>query len=287
MTNILVTGAAGQLGNEIRTLSKDSEDRFFFTDVAELDILSFEAVNNYLKTNSIEVVVNCAAYTAVDRAEEDLFSADMINNIGAKNIAEACRENDATLVHISTDYVYDGKRHIPYVEIDETNPLSVYGSTKLAGEQQIWISKCKSIIIRTSWLYSAYGNNFVKTMRRVGEESGLLRVIFDQTGTPTNAEDLARAILEIIPQILKEPRHGEVFHYSNEGVASWYDFAKAIMAVFKINCEVIPIESSDYKQLATRPAYAVLNKARIKTEFGLFIPHWYESLVKLKNRMAQ
>lgn len=285
MTHILVTGAGGQLGSEIKELSKESEDRFFFTDVAELDILSLEAVDCFLKTNAINVVINCAAYTAVDRAEEDLFSADMINNVGVKNIAEACRENDATLVHISTDYVYDGRKHLPYVETDDTNPLSVYGSTKLAGEQQVWISKCKSIIIRTSWLYSAYGNNFVKTMRRVGEEHGLLRVIFDQTGTPTNAEDLARAILEIIPQILKEPRHGEVLHYSNEGVASWYDFAKAIMTVFDINCEVIPIESSDYKQLATRPTYSVLNKARIKTEFGLYIPHWYESLVKLRNRV--
>lgn len=287
MTKILVTGASGQLGSEIKELSKGSEDTFFFTDVAELDILSPEAVNGYIKENAVDVVINCAAYTNVDRAEQDLFSADMINNIGVKNIAEACRENGATLIHISTDYVYDGKKHTPYTETDDTNPLSVYGKTKLAGEQQAWVSKCKSVIIRTSWLYSAYGNNFVKTMLRVGEENGIVNVIFDQTGTPTNAEDLARAILEMIPEILKEPRHGEVFHYSNEGVASWYDFAKAIMTVFEVNCEVVPILSAEYKQMAERPAYSVLDKSRIKTEFGLYIPHWYESLVKLKERISE
>ncbi|MEG1553793.1 MAG: dTDP-4-dehydrorhamnose reductase [Rikenellaceae bacterium] len=284
MINVLVTGAAGQLGSEIRRLSSAREYNFFFTDVADLDILSYEAVRSYISEKSIDVVVNCAAYTAVDKAEEDLLSADMINNIGVKNIADACHANDATLIHISTDYVYDGTKHIPYIETDITNPLSVYGKTKLAGEQAVWVSKCKSIIIRTAWLYSGYGNNFVKTICRVGSERGEMRIIFDQIGTPTNAEDLACAILDIIPQILAEPRHGEIFHYSNEGVASWYDFAQIITKTFGIDCKIIPIESSEYQQLAVRPLYSVLNKVRIKTEFGLSIPHWQESLVRLKNR---
>ncbi len=291
--NVLVTGSNGQLGSELRELVNHStfnidqrkypwvqHSTFHFTDKTILDITSKNAVNDFCLDNDIEVIVNCAAYTAVDKAEEDEANADAINHLAVKYLAQIAKEKNIKLVHISTDYVFDGKNYKPYVETDPTNPQSVYGRTKLLGEEAIQtVNPPKSVIIRTSWVYSSFGNNFVKTMLRLGKERGELSVIFDQVGTPTYARDLAEALLRMLnDECLMLNDKVEIYHYSNEGVASWYDFAKAIFEMSNINCRVKPIETKAYPTPAKRPHYTLLNKAKIKKDFNIEIPYWKESL---------
>ncbi len=275
--NILITGANGQLGNEMRTLSAEYiAHTYFFTDVDELDITDEKAVRQFMDDNTINIVVNCAAYTAVDAAEDNRELADKLNNIAAGFLAAAAQAKGAAIIHISTDYVFDGTNHTPYTEEEPTCPPSAYGFTKLAGENNV-LKQCeKSAVIRTAWLYSSYGNNFVKTMLRLGRERDSLGVVFDQVGTPTYANDLARAIFSII-------EHGivpGVYHFSNEGVCSWYDFTKAIHRIAGItDCKVSPLHTTDYPAKAPRPQYSVLDKTKIKQTYGIEIPHWEESLV--------
>jgi dTDP-4-dehydrorhamnose reductase len=280
MHNILITGSNGQLGNEIKTLAKDYLNyHYFFTDKDDLDITNIEDINNYMQQHNIHIIINCAAYTNVDKAEREIKLADEINHIGAKNLAILSKKYNLKLVHISTDYVFDGTNFKPYVENDKTHPINIYGKTKFAGENSILKQNLNnSIIIRTSWVYSSFGNNFVKTMLELGREKQQLDVIFDQIGTPTYAKDLAKVILEILPKI--DNNATQIYNYSNEGVASWYDFAKEIMSIAKLDCEILPIEGKDYKTAAKRPFYSVLNKNKIKQDFGVKIPHWKESLQK-------
>lgn len=278
MHNILVTGSKGQLGSEIKVLTaKYAHYNFVFTDLEELDICNHQAVAHFIKDKQINAIINCAAYTAVDKAEEQFEMANNINHLAVANFARLAKENHLKLVHISTDYVFDGTNHKPYKETDTPNPQSVYGKTKLAGEQAMQnINPSHSIIIRTSWVYSSYGSNFVKTMLHLGQNRDELRVVADQIGTPTNAADLAQAILDILPQIKNEDV--ELFHYSNEGICSWYDFAKAIFEIKDMVIKVTPIESAQYPTPAERPFYSVLNKINIKKTFQLEIPHWVDSL---------
>ena len=275
--NILVTGANGQLGNEMRRVSLDSRNRYLFTDVNELDITDATAVRNMLKKEQIDVIVNCAAYTNVDRAEDDFAMADLLNNKAVENLAVAAAETGATLIHVSTDYVFRGDKNIPCRESWETDPLGVYGKTKLAGEQSLVKAGCKYLIFRTAWLYSPFGKNFVKTMRQLTSTKDSLKVVFDQVGTPTYAGDLAALIYNIIEENLLD-RQG-VYHFSNEGVCSWYDFTVAIHRLAGItSCKVKPLHTAEYPAKANRPAYSVLDKTKIKTTFGIEIPHWEESL---------
>ena len=277
MANILVTGANGQVGSELQSLSGTYEDNFYFTDRDSLDITDKEAVERFIVENAIDTIINTAAYTAVDNAENDKENADRVNHLAVKYLAEIAKSNNIKLVHISTDYVFDGKNYRPYTEEDITNPNGVYGATKLAGEKaMLAINPVHSIIIRTSWVYSSFGANFVKTMLRLGKERDSLGVIFDQVGTPTYARDMAQAILDILPEIKNE--QVEVYHYSNEGVLSWYDFAKEIMNMAKIECEINPIETKEYPTPATRPHYSLLNKSKVKKAFGITIPYWKDSL---------
>ena len=277
MFNVLVTGSSGQLGSEIRELSSSYEYSFFFTSRDELDISNESSVKEFVKLNSINVIINCAAYTAVDKAEEEIQMATKVNHYAVKNLAKTCLDNSIRLVHISTDYVFDGKNYRPYVETDKTNPQSVYGQTKLDGEKELLtINPENSIIIRTSWVYSSFGNNFVKTMLRLANVRDELGVIYDQVGTPTYARDLAQTILDILPKI--NNRDVEIFNYSNEGVLSWYDFAKEIMKMAKIECAIKPIETKDYPTPATRPHYSLLNKSKIKSYYNIVIPFWKDSL---------
>ena len=275
--NILVTGANGQLGNEMRRVSLDSRNCYLFTDVNELDITDATAVRNMLKKEQIDVIVNCAAYTNVDRAEDDFAMADLLNNKAVENLAVAAAETGATLIHVSTDYVFRGDKNIPCRESWETDPLGVYGKTKLAGEQSLVKAGCKYLIFRTAWLYSPFGKNFVKTMRQLTSTKDSLKVVFDQVGTPTYAGDLAALIYNIIEENLLD-RQG-VYHFSNEGVCSWYDFTVAIHRLAGItSCKVKPLHTAEYPAKANRPAYSVLDKTKIKTTFGIEIPHWEESL---------
>lgn len=277
MKQILVTGANGQLGNEIaRLTSLYANSQFHFTDVKELDLSSAESVNDYFEKHTFDVIINCAAYTAVDKAEDDYDLCRVINAQAVGYLAKAAQRTGAKFVHVSTDYVFDGKNYKPYTETDPILPVSVYGKTKAEGEA-IALGLCEqTLVIRTSWLYSGFGNNFVKTMLRLGQERNRLNVVADQIGTPTYAADLAQAILQIV--------HGNlfvagIFHYSNEGVCSWYDFTKAIHRMAGITtCEVMPIRSEQYPTRAERPFYSVLDKTKIKTTYGLMIPHWEESL---------
>jgi len=296
--NILITGANGQLGNELRKFQLhpllclhfaqhtwrgaggEVNHRFFFTDVDELDITNPDAVNDFFEKNGIQTVINCAAYTAVDKAESDESTATLINATAVGYLAAACNKANATLIHISTDYVYDGCTCQPYSEDHPTVPASAYGRSKLAGEKAALTSP-KSVVIRTSWLYSSFGNNFVKTMLRLGKERETLNVVFDQTGTPTNAADLAQAIMTIVNAAEQNELKTGIFHYSNEGVCSWYDFAHEIMQQAGLKCVVKPIETKDYPAPAPRPHYSVLNKTRIKAAYGLEIPHWKDSLMKM------
>jgi len=277
MHNILITGVDGQLGNELRLLATDYEYNFFFANKEDLDICNEELLKIYLDKYEITTIVNTAAYTAVDKAEKEQDLANKINHLAVKNLAKLSHEKCIQLIHISTDYVFNGENFKPYVESDQTQPNGVYGKTKLDGENaMIEINPKNSIIIRTSWVYSSFGANFVKTMIRLGEEKKSLGVIFDQVGTPTYARDLAKAILDILPQINKQKV--ETYHYSNEGVLSWYDFAKEIMRMAKLDCKVNPIETKEYPTPAERPHYSLLNKAKIKEHFNITIPFWKDSL---------
>jgi dTDP-4-dehydrorhamnose reductase len=284
---ILITGSRGQLGNEFSVLAPAYPDfSFIFTDIAELDITSEPDIDLLVKQEKPSVIINCAAYTAVDKAEQEDNLAFLINATAVGNLARVASKYNALLVHISTDYVFDGKGFKPYVEDAPTNPVSLYAKSKHAGEQQVQSYANRAIILRTSWLYSEFGNNFVKTMMKYGRERGQLNVVFDQTGTPTYARDLAETILEII-QKQPVPEGVEVFHYSNEGVASWYDFAKEIIEISKISCKINPIETKDYPLPAVRPFYSVFNKAKIKHRFKIEIPYWKDSLRECLGRMNQ
>lgn len=265
---ILITGANGQLGTELKKLLSDA----IFTDVADLDITDENAVKSFVEKHDVETIVNCAAYTAVDKAEDDLELATKINVDGPRNLAKS----GAKIIHISTDYVFDGKNYQPYLPEDETHPVSVYGRTKRAGELAVLENAQIAVVIRTAWLYSAHGNNFVKTMRRLGSEKETINVVADQIGTPTFAGDLAQAIVNILPQI--NTSNKGIYHYTNEGVCSWYDFATEIMNLSGLNCKVNPIPSSAYPTKATRPFYSVLDKEKIKRVFNIKIPHWKKSL---------
>ena len=277
MPNILVTGSNGQVGSELQKLSSAYEYTFYFTERDSLDITDKEAIEAFVKNNAIDTIINAAAYTAVDKAEEDKENADRVNHLATKYLSEVAKENSIKLIHISTDYVFDGKNYRPYVEDDTTNPNGVYGATKLAGEKAMQeINPKNSIIIRTSWVYSSFGANFVKTMLRLGKERDSLGVIFDQVGTPTYAKDLAKTILDILPKIKNSDV--AIYHYSNEGVLSWYDFAKEIMRMAKINCKINAIETKEYPTLVTRPHYSLLNKVKIKNDFEITIPYWKDSL---------
>lgn len=284
--NILVTGSNGQLGNELRHLSSGHPDyRFFFTDIAELDLTHPTAASHFMEAHAIRTVINCAAYTAVDRAEADEAAATRINADAVGYIAQACSRVAATLIHVSTDYVYDGRSCTPYREDDTVAPASAYGRSKLAGEQAA-LSTPKAVVIRTSWLYSSFGNNFVKTMIRLGKERSTLNVVFDQVGTPTYAAGLAQAIMVIAGRAEHNTLEGGVFHYSDEGVCSWYDFAHEIMRQTGLRCVVKPIETKDYPTPASRPPYSVLNKARIKATYGIEIPHWKDNLLQCLAALA-
>ena len=284
--NILVTGANGQLGREMQRLSAVSPNNYTFTDVAELDVTDAGAVRQAVAQTRAEVIVNCAAYTNVERAEEDEAAADRLNRGAAENLARAAEANGATLIHVSTDYVFDGTAHTPYREDMATSPLGAYGRTKLAGEEAVKASGCRYLILRTAWLYSEYGNNFLKTMLRLTSERETLRVVFDQVGTPTYAGDLALAIFSLIETGRYAGNEG-VYHFTDEGVCSWYDFAVEIAAAAGHGtCRIIPCHTSEYPTKATRPAYSVLDKSKIKETFGLEIPHWRESMLYcLKNML--
>lgn len=273
--NILVTGSNGQLGNEMRVLSQSyPQHTYFFTDVEDLDITQCAMVADYVTANAIDLIVNCAAYTNVDKAEEDESNALKIN-------AEALSvlgSQGVHVVHVSTDYVFSGEEHRPCRETDQVAPRTVYGYTKYEGEKRLLAVCPEAVIIRTAWLYSAYGNNFVKTMIRLGQERQELRVVFDQVGTPTYAADLAQAIFTIIQSPVWRPG---VFHFSNEGVCSWYDFTLAIHHLYGgIDCRIVPILSEEYAYKTPRPHYSVLDKSKYKKTFGVSIPHWLESLEK-------
>ena len=276
MKNILITGANGQLGNEMRVLSAEHPEYiYFFTDVAELDICNEQAIQDFVKANAIHVIVNCAAYTAVDNAEDNIGLCTKLNADAVGYLAKAAEACGAEFIQISTDYVFDGTAHVPYRESASTCPNSVYGHTKLAGEQNALTLCSRSMVIRTAWLYSTFGNNFVKTMIRLGHERDSLGVIFDQVGTPTYARDLARAIFVAIRQGVVPG----VYHFSNEGVCSWYDFTKAIHRLAGIvDCKVKPLHTEEYPTLAKRPHYSVLDKTKIKKIYNTEVPYWEDSL---------
>ncbi len=279
--SILVTGANGQLGNELRELSGLYTDyTFTFIGRSELDLRNTEEIQAWFLDKLFDVIINCAAYTAVDKAESEQALAEEINTAAVATLARIAKEKNSSLIHISTDYVFDGKNFKPYSEADPTYPQGVYGQTKLDGEQaMLAVNPASSMIIRTSWVYSSFGNNFVKTMLRLGKEREELGVIYDQVGTPTFARDLAQAIMSIIQHpILNAPKATEIYHFSNEGVCSWYDFAKTIFELSDIHCNVKPIETKDYPTPAERPHYSLLNKAKIKNTFDITIPYWKDSL---------
>lgn len=273
----LITGSNGQLGTE---LSARLGDQAYLTDYEDLDICDADAVAKFVAERDFTAIINCAAYTAVDAAEDNAEIAHRINAVGPANLASV----GLPIIHVSTDYVFDGKNHRPYREDDPTSPISVYGETKLAGELAVMENAQTAIIIRTAWLYSAHGNNFVKTMQRLGAERPTLNVVWDQVGTPCFAGDLAQAIVDILPQI-KAGQKG-VYHFSNEGVCSWYDFAREIMEISGLDCEVGPIAAALYPTKATRPSYSVLDKSKIKADFNITIPHWKVSLKQCIEQLA-
>ena len=282
---VLITGANGQLGNEMRRLGAVSPNEYLFTDVAELDITDKAAVAEFVKSNNVEIIVNCAAYTNVDKAEDDEATAELINATAVRNLAEAVKAVDGTLFHVSTDYVFGSEGNTPRTEDMPTNPLGVYGKTKLHGEQAIAEVGAKAIIIRTAWLYSEFGNNFLKTMLRLTAEKESLNVVFDQVGSPTYAGDLALAIFSIIEGGVYAGNEG-VYHFSNEGVCSWYDFATEIAAAAGHECVVMPCHSNEFPSKVTRPPFSVLDKTKIKTTFGIEIPHWRDSMLYCLQRLA-
>lgn len=277
--NILITGANGQLGNCIRRAAKDSKDNYIFTDVAELDITDAEAVAKTVKDNDVKVIVNCAAYTNVEKAETDAEFAELLNAKAVRNLADAVKANDGTLIHISTDYVFGGSLgNTPRTEEEPVNPTGVYGLTKLHGEEQIRETGVKALIFRTAWLYSEYGKNFVKTMKDLTATRPCLKVVFDQVGTPTYAQDLADAIFDIIENRKMDGNEG-VYHYSNEGVCSWFDFTKIIAEIAgNLDCDIQPCHSDEFPSSVTRPSYSVLDKSKFKSTFHRTIPYWTDSL---------
>ncbi len=279
--NILITGSKGQLGSELQSLAESSPHHFDFTDIDELNICNENELDSYFSKNKFDAVVNCAAYTAVDLAEKEIDKALLINVTAPKLLAEKCRLTGAAIIHISTDFVFDGNSCKPYTEGDPAAPVNVYGQTKYEGELRVLKENPKSLIIRTSWLYSTYGNNFVKTMIRLGESRDELGVVFDQVGTPTYAADLAKAILQIIDRLKGLPASDEkwgIYHFSNEGVASWYDFAFEIFKIKKMKVNLRPLRTKDYPTPARRPQFSVMDKSKIKSAFDLVIPYWKESL---------
>jgi len=284
---VLVTGANGQLGSELKTLqSTYSKYEMVFIDRTELDLSDRKAIEAYFVDKTFDIVIHCAAYTAVDKAENEAELADAINHKAVEALARIAKEKNISLVHISTDYVFDGANFKPYSELDTVDPQGVYGQTKLDGEKaMLAINPAHSAIIRTSWVYSTYGSNFVKTMLRFGKERDEIGVIYDQVGTPTYARDLAIAIMVMLPQLNNE--NVELYHYSDEGVCSWYDFAKAIFELSGIECDVKPIETKEYPTPATRPHYSLLNKVKIKKEFNLTIPYWKDSLKECLKKMGE
>ena len=286
--NILVTGANGQLGCCMRNAAKDSKDNYIFTDVAELDITDPETVRKIVKDNDVKVIVNCAAYTNVDKAETDAAFAEKLNAEAVRNLADAIKCVDGTLIHISTDYVFGGDPYnTPCREEQSGTPTGVYGLTKLHGEQAIEESGCKALIFRTAWLYSEYGKNFVKTMLNLTSTKPELKVVFDQTGTPTYAQDLADAICNIIENRRFEGNEG-LYHYSNEGVCSWFDFTKAIASMAgNTGCDIQPCHSDEFPSPVRRPAYSVLDKTKFKHTFGLRVPYWTDSLKTCINNLKQ
>lgn len=285
MFKILVTGATGQVGSELKVLSSIYKQyQFVFVDRVQLEMSSEEAINDYFMNNVFDVIINCAAYTAVDKAESEILLAEKINHRAVATLARIASEKKMKLIHISTDYVFDGTSGRPYLENDPTNPINIYGKSKRSGEEAIlFYSPANSIIIRTSWVYSRFGHNFVKTMLRLGRELKSINVIFDQKGAPTHARDLARTILEIL-SLVKNTKP-EIYHYSNEGVISWFDFSKKIFELSKISCVVNPIPSTEYPTPAIRPQYGVLDKSKIKKEFEVHIPDWQDSLLECLNEL--
>jgi dTDP-4-dehydrorhamnose reductase len=278
---VLITGSKGQLGSEIKELASDYENlEFVFKDLPELDICDAETLTTIISDQHINAVINCAGYTAVDQAEENSEIAEQVNVKGVLNLVNALEKVDGKLIHISTDYVFDGNHSQPYKESDPVSPVGVYGETKRAGELAVLNSSIDAIVIRSSWLYSKYGNNFVKTMLRLGNEKKSIQVVSDQKGTPTYAKDLAKMCLDILSDASSTnlSKKGSLYHYSDEGVTSWYNFATVIMEIGNIDCKVIPIETKDYPTQARRPMYSVLDKSKIKSDFKVTIPHWRDSL---------
>lgn len=282
MENILITGAKGQLGSELKVLSqKNPSYNYYFTDIEELDITSAEAIENFVTANNITKIINCAAYNDVNGAESNFDEAVRLNVTAVASLAECAAKHDIYLIHFSSDYVFNGKKKSPYHESDRAFPISAYGKTKLAGEIAIKKSGAKSIIIRTAWLYSQFGNNFVKKMIQIGLDEYDADVVADCFGSPTSAKELAEAVFHIIPQLDAIPRYGEVFHYSSEGVCSWAEFAEKIMKLKQLDCTINPLLSEAYPAAAKRPAYSVLDKTLIKTVFGVKTYHWEKSLSKV------
>lgn len=289
--NILVTGAGGQLGTELRNVTEGSRDNYIFSDVVSspqgqtliLDVTDLRAVRKACASLDVDVIVNCAAYTDVEKAEDDPQAAMALNASAPANLAVAASETGAFLIHISTDYVFNGTSAVPYTEDSPTGPLGVYGATKLAGERAVQSSGCDWIIIRTAWLYSPYGKNFVRTMRRLTAERDSLDVVADQVGSPTYAHDLAMLIVRMMDEGLEG--RGGIYHYSNEGVITWYDFAKAICSLCGNTCDIHPCTSGEYPSRVSRPHYSVLDKTRVRETFGVEVPFWLDSLKACIDRM--
>lgn len=290
--NVLVTGANGQLGTEMRNLAAGSEHRFIFSDVnnipgcetVNLDITNLDAVRIVARSEKVDIIVNCAAYTNVDKAEDDIAFADLLNHTAPAHLAEVAKETGAVLIHISTDYVFNGMSSVPYREDDPKEPQGVYGATKLKGETAVIQSGCRYLIFRTAWLYSPYGRNFVKTIRRITSENPSIKVVSDQVGTPTYARDLASLIVKIIDEGMYD-RQG-VYHFSNEGAISWYDFAKSICSLSGNTCDIEPCHTEEFPSKAVRPHYSVLDKTRVKETFGITIPYWADSLKDCIDRLT-
>ena len=290
--NILVTGANGQLGTEIRNLAEGMDHHFIFSDVnavplretVYLDITNLDAIRIVCRSESVDVIINCAAYTDVARAEDDIDFAALLNHTAPANLATVARETGATLIHISTDYVFHGDASVPYREDDTPHPLGVYGVTKLQGEDAIRQSGCKYLIFRTAWLYSPYGRNFVKTVRKLTSEQPRMKCVFDQVGSPTYAADLAALILQVIADGKLDCTG--TYHYTNEGVISWYDFAQAIASLSGNRCDIEPCHSDEFPSKAARPHYSVLDKTLVKETFGVQIPYWLDSLKKCIARLS-
>ena len=277
--NVLVTGGSGQLGSEIQANSH-KKSCYYFTDINSLDICDVQAIRAFVQLNNIGIIVNCAAYTNVNGSEIDKETANAVNHLAVRNIANICTDHNSACIHLSTDYVFAGDKNIPYTETDATSPLGAYGQTKLLGESALQHSDIDFLILRTSWLYSAFGNNFVKNILRISKERKELKVVFDQVSTPTYAKDLARFIIFVIENKLYRGRQ-DVYHFSNEGVCSWYDFAVEILKLAGSDCKVIPCRTEDFPTPAARPAYSVLDKNKLKTDFNFFVPYWRDSLVSL------